>query len=54
MSGKILVVDDNAANQEILSRRLEKQGYQIVLADCGSLALEKLSHDSFDLVLLMS
>ncbi len=52
VSGKILVVDDNAANQEILSRRLEKQGYQIVLADCGSQALEKLSHDSFDLVLL--
>jgi signal transduction histidine kinase len=52
VSGKILVVDDNAANQEILSRRLEKQGYQIVLADCGSQALEKLGHDSFDLVLL--
>ncbi|MDD1638494.1 MAG: response regulator, partial [Methylococcaceae bacterium] len=52
VSGKILVVDDNAANQEILSRRLEKQGYQIVLADCGSQALEKLRHDSFDLVLL--
>jgi signal transduction histidine kinase len=52
VSGKILVVDDNPANQEILSRRLENQGYQIVLADCGSQALEKLSIDSFDLVLL--
>ncbi len=46
------MVDDNPANQEILSRRLEHQGYQIVLADSGTQALEKLSQDSFDLVLL--
>jgi len=52
VSGRILVVDDNPANQEILSRRLEHQGYQIVLADCGAQALEKLCQDSFDLVLL--
>ncbi len=52
VSGRILVVDDNPANQEILSRRLEHQGYQIVLADCGMQALEKLYQDSFDLVLL--
>lgn len=51
-SGRILVVDDNPANQEILSRRLEPQGYQIVLADCGAQALKKLGQDAFDLVLL--
>jgi signal transduction histidine kinase len=52
ISGRILVVDDNPANQEILSRHLEHQGYQIVLADSGIQALEKLCQDSFDLVLL--
>jgi signal transduction histidine kinase len=52
ISGRILVVDDNPANQEILSRRLEPQGYQIVSADSGAQALKKLRHDSFDLVLL--
>jgi len=51
-SGRILVVDDSQANQEILSRRLELQGYQIELADSGAQALEKLNRDFFDLVLL--
>jgi signal transduction histidine kinase len=52
ISGKILVVDDSPANQDILSRRLEKQGYQTVLANSGAQALEKLNLGSFDLVLL--
>lgn len=52
ISGRILVVDDNPANQEILSRRLEYQGYQITLADSGTQALEKLGLEMFDLVLL--
>ncbi len=52
ITGKILVVDDNPANQEILSRHLEHQGYPIVLADSGVEALTKLSQEEFDLVLL--
>jgi CheY-like chemotaxis protein len=52
LSGNILVVDDNPANQEILSRLLEHQGCDIVLADSGVQALEKLDQDKFDLVLL--
>jgi signal transduction histidine kinase len=52
INGRILVVDDNPANQEVLSRCLEPQGCQIVLADSGAQALKKLRHDSFDLVLL--
>jgi len=52
VSGRILVVDDNPDNQEILSRRLQYQGYQTVLADSGAEALNKLAQDSFDLVLL--
>ncbi len=52
ISCRILVVDDNPANQEILSRRLEHQGYQTVLADSGAQALEKMAQDAFDLVLL--
>jgi signal transduction histidine kinase len=52
ISAKILVVDDNPANLEILSRRLGHEGYHIVLAESGSQALKKLSREMFDLVLL--
>ncbi len=51
-SRKILVVDDNADNRELLSRRLEKKGYETVCASSGKIALELLEQQSFDLILL--
>jgi adenylate cyclase len=48
----ILVVDDNEMNRDMLSRRLERQGYQSVLAEDGVQALERLPEQPFDLVLL--
>lgn len=48
----ILVVDDVEANREILARRLERQGYRIVMAEHGLEALERLQVDAFDLILL--
>jgi CheY-like chemotaxis protein len=48
----ILVVDDNEMNRDMLSRRLERQGYQSVLAEDGVQALERLPEAAFDLVLL--
>lgn len=48
----ILVVDDNADNLELLSRRLEKKGYTTVCADSGRAALDLLQQQPFDLVLL--
>jgi two-component system, sensor histidine kinase and response regulator len=50
--GSLLVVDDIEANRDILSRRLERQGYAIATAENGRQALEMLRADSFDLVLL--
>ena len=51
-SRRILVVDDNADNRELLSRRLQKKGYETACASSGKLALELLEEQSFDLVLL--
>lgn len=48
----ILVVDDNEMNRDVLSRRLERQGYRVVTAEDGILALEAVQSDAFDLVLL--
>ena len=51
-TGKILVVDDNESNRNMLSRRLERQGHTTRLAENGIKALEKLRKEDFDLVLL--
>ena len=40
--GRILVVDDNAGNRDMLSRRLEREGYTVDTAENGRQALEKL------------
>ena len=50
--GFVLVVDDIAANRDVLSRRLERQGYTTATAENGRQALERLRADNFDLVLL--
>ncbi|HEX8012124.1 MAG TPA: response regulator [Casimicrobiaceae bacterium] len=49
---RILVVDDNAANVEILRMRLEAQGYEIVTATDGEAALTAVSEHRPDLILL--
>lgn len=50
--GYILVVDDQEMNRDILTRRLSKKGYEVLEAESGSLALEKIEQESIDLVLL--
>jgi adenylate cyclase len=49
---KILVVDDVELNRSMLSRRLERKGYQVEMAEGGQEALDKISQGSFDVVLL--
>jgi two-component system, NtrC family, sensor kinase len=49
---RILVVDDNAANRNVLCRRLERQGYAVEQAANGEIALDRIATESFDLVLL--
>ena len=48
----ILVVDDNEMNRDLLTRRLERQGYQVTTAVDGQEALDVLSRQEFSLVLL--
>jgi serine phosphatase RsbU (regulator of sigma subunit) len=50
--GFILVVDDNEANRDVLSRRLKKQGHSVAVAEHGRQALEMLRTQPFDLILL--
>lgn len=48
----VLVVDDNETNRDLLSRRVEKQGYRTSVAENGRAALELLAGEAFDIVLL--
>ncbi|MDB4864105.1 SpoIIE family protein phosphatase [Pirellulaceae bacterium] len=50
--GRILVVDDNEMNRDMLSRRLQRKGYRVDAAIGGREALEALDAESYDLVLL--
>ena len=49
---KPLVVGCDPINQDILSRRLRRQGYAVDTACTGSEALEKIHNQSYDLVFL--
>ena len=51
-SGLLLVVDDDEANRDVLSRRLTQQGHEVVTASSGRDALALLQVQAFDVVLL--
>ena len=51
-SSAILVVDDNAANRDVLERRLTREGHKVVTAANGASALELVAEQEFDLILL--
>ena len=49
---RVLVVDDNEGNRQMLRRRLERQGYTVEEAAGGRQALEALRASPYDVVLL--
>ena len=50
MSGRILVVDDQRANVEMMAGILQARGYQVITAFSGDEALEQVRAASPDLV----
>ena len=49
---KILVVDDDEMNRDMLSRRLLRKGYEVVLAVNGAEAIEKAALERPELILM--
>jgi DNA-binding response OmpR family regulator len=50
---RLLVVDDNEDNRDMLARRLRRRGYEVSTADSGALALDMIgSATRYDAVLL--
>jgi signal transduction histidine kinase len=51
-SGRMLIVDDNPSNRDLLRRRLEREGHRVREAGDGAQALEQLEQGEFDLIFL--
>ena len=49
---KILLVEDNALNRDMLSRRLEKKGYTVLCAMDGQSGIDAAKSDAPDLILM--
>jgi two-component system, cell cycle response regulator DivK len=49
---KILLVEDNEMNRDMLSRRLQKRGYEVSMAMDGRQGVEMARAGRFDLILM--
>lgn len=52
MAKKILLVEDNEMNRDMLSRRLMRRGYEVIMADDGQQGVERANSDRPDLILM--
>jgi diguanylate cyclase (GGDEF)-like protein/PAS domain S-box-containing protein len=51
-AGRLLIVDDNELNRDMLARRLARKGYEILLAENARQLPQRVKEDAVDLVLL--
>jgi len=49
---RILLIEDNEMNRDMLSRRLERKGYETIIAVDGQEGVEKTESEKPDLVLM--
>ena len=49
---KILIVEDNEMNRDMLSRRLTRKGYEVALAEDGEAGLTAIRNGKPDIVLM--
>lgn len=49
---RILIVDDNEDNRDVLARRLQRRGFDITVAIGGREAIKQASDDAPDLILM--
>ena len=49
---KILIVEDNEMNRDMLSRRLGRKGFDVVIAEDGAQGVDMANSESPDLILM--
>lgn len=52
MAKKILIVEDEEILSSLLSKRLEREGYEVAIAEDGDAGIRKMKEEKPDLVLL--
>jgi CheY-like chemotaxis protein len=52
MMSKILLVEDNEMNRDMLSRRLERKGHEVVIAVDGQAGVDMASSENPDIILM--
>lgn len=52
MSARILLVEDNPLNRDMLSRRLSRKGFEVLLAGDGAAGLTAAAAEQPDLILM--
>ena len=49
---KVLLVEDNEVNRDMLSRRLQRRGHEVVFAEDGQQAVDMAAAENPDLILM--
>ena len=49
---KILIVEDNEMNRDMLSRRLERKGFEVIMAEDGAKGVDMSKSENPDLILM--
>lgn len=49
---KILIVEDNEMNRDMLSRRLERKGFEVVMAEDGQRGVDMAKSENPELILM--
>tara|TARA_Y100000741_G_scaffold272744_1_gene212864 strand:+ start:37 stop:396 length:360 start_codon:yes stop_codon:yes gene_type:complete len=49
---KILIVEDNEMNRDMLSRRLERKGYEVIMAEDGQKGVDMSKSENPNLILM--
>ena len=51
-ASRLLIVDDNELNRDMLARRLERKGFEVVVADGAEALFKRLKESIIDIILL--
>ena len=49
---KVLVIEDNEMNRDMLTRRLQRRGYEVIVSEDGEDGVNKARSDSPDIILM--
>jgi CheY-like chemotaxis protein len=49
---RVLIVEDNEMNRDMLSRRLQRKGYEVLVAEDGAEGVQKVIDEKPDIVLM--